>query len=77
METIPIETAAAVMETVAEDVTQVIEVVESVDYMPLIQECLTSLQNQESLLGYLVSFSLFAVIVCLCYFSYKFFRIFF
>lgn len=66
------------METIAtEPITQVIEVVETIDYTPLLTELLTSLQNQESLLGYLVSFSLFAVVACLCYFCYKFFRIFF
>lgn len=77
METTPIETIAEVVETLPQEVTQVIEVVETIDYTPLLTEILTAMQNQEFLLGYLASFALFAVVVCLCYFCYKFFRIFF
>lgn len=63
METIPIE---------------VIEVAtEAVDYVPAFEMLIQSNQNIEELLGYLVSFGVFAVVVCLCYFSYKFFKIFF
>ena len=70
METIP--------ETTIPVVTEVIEAVtEAVDYVPAFQMLIQSNQNIEELLGYLVSFGLFAVIVCLCCFSYKFFKIFF
>ena len=67
METLPI---------VEETLPQVIEVIET-DYIPLLNEMLTAMQDVNSLLGYLFSFALFAVVVCLCYFCYKFFRIFF
>ena len=67
METLP---------TVEETIPQVIEVI-ATDYTPLLSDILTAMQDANSLLGYLYSFALFAVVVCLCYFCYKFFRIFF
>ena len=67
METLPI---------VEETIPKVIEVIET-DYTPLLSEILTAMQNTQDLLGHLYSFALFAVVVCLCYFCYKFFRIFF
>ena len=75
-----IETFPEIIETLpeaTEAITQVIEVVETIDYSPLLNQILTAMQTQTSLLGYLYSFSLFAVVVTLCYFCYKFFRIFF
>lgn len=72
--TIPPETVA---ETVAETIPQVIEVVETIDYMPILMEIQTGIQSMESAALLLSSFALFAVVVCLCYFCYKFFRIFF
>lgn len=90
METTPptFETIAETMETVAETVaeaiaetipaaTDVIEVVETIDYTPMLNEILAKLQSMESAALLLSSFALFAVVVCLCYFCYKFFRIFF
>ena len=38
---------------------------------------LDSCRNIEVLLGYLVGFGLFFVVVLLCYFTYRFFKIFF
>ena len=58
--------------------TEVIEVAtEAIDYVPAFQMLIQSSQNIEELLGYLYSFGLFAVVVCILYFSYKFLRIFF
>ena len=75
--TVPLETMATVPPETVPAVTEVIEVAESIDYTPLLSEMLTSLQNNEMLLGYIYSFLLFFVVVALCYFCYKFFRIFF
>ena len=75
-----IETFPEIIETLpeaTEAITQVIEVVETIDYTPLLNEILTAMQTHTSLLGYLAGFSLFAVVAALCYFCYKFFRIFF
>lgn len=79
--TAPIETVAetveTVTETVAETIPEVIEVVETIDYTAILEQILGSTQNVEQFLYYLTGFALFAVVVCLCYFCYKFFRIFF
>lgn len=72
--TVPSET---VVETVAETIPKVIEVVETIDYMPILMEIQTGVQSLESAALLLSSFALFAVVVCLSYFCYKFFRIFF
>lgn len=73
------------LEVAAETVEQVIEVVcECPDYTEMLQSIQTSLETFASnqtvsneLVGYLAGFGLFAVIVLLCYFGYKFFRMFF
>ena len=65
-----------ILETVAETVPTVIEVV-TIDYMPVLLEIMDDVQSMESAALLLSSFALFAVVVCLCYFCYKFFRIFF
>ena len=57
-------------------VPTVIEVV-TIDYMPVLLEIMEDVQSMESAALLLSSFALFAVVVCLCYFCYKFFRIFF
>ena len=84
-ETEPLETIVeTVAETVAqvmtpaptEAVTEVIEVVETIDYTDILTNILGSAQNVEYCLQLLSGFALFAVVVCLCYFCYKFFRIF-
>lgn len=43
----------------------------------LIEQLLGTAQNIEYVLNLLAGFGLFFVVVLLCYFSYKFFRIFF
>lgn len=73
-ETLPLETIPNIIE---ETIPQVIEVAETVDYTALLTELLGSAQNMEYCLTLITGFSLFAVIVCLCYFCYKFFKIFF
>lgn len=70
------------METVpttspTESVAQVIEVVETIDYTEILTDILGSAQNMEYALQLLSGFALFAVVVCVCYFCYKFFRLFF
>lgn len=65
------------METApTEAITQVIEVVETTDHTDILTNILGSAQRMEYALNLLSGFSLFAVVVCLCYFCYKFFRIF-
>lgn len=60
-----------------EAITKVIEVVEINDYSEILADILGSLENVEYALQILSGFGLFAVIVCLLYFCYKFLRIFF
>ena len=69
METIPPETISIIKE--------VMEVNEQIDYSEILDSLLSHVQNMELLQGYLVSFGAFAVVVVLCYFCYKFFKIFF
>lgn len=64
-------------ETVAATIPETIVVSNIVDYTPVLNEVLTKLQSLESAALLLSSFALFAVVVCLSYFVYKFFRIFF
>lgn len=73
-ETLPPETLPHIVE---ETIPQVIEIVETVNYTTILTDLLGSVQNMEYFLTLITGFSLFAVIVCLCYFCYKFLRIFF
>ena len=57
--------------------TQVIEVVEVIDYTESFNSVIGQLVTLNELTQYLAGFALFFVIVILCYFVYKFFRIFF
>lgn len=57
--------------------TQVIEVVEVIDYTELLNSVIGQLVTLNELTQYLAGFALFFVIIALCYFVYKFFRIFF
>lgn len=57
--------------------TQVIEVVEVIDYTDTLNSVIGQLVTLNELTQYLAGFALFFVIVALCYFVYKFFRIFF
>ena len=82
METNPAEMFEPIADLISETnpvetVTQVIEVVETIDYTDVLTSILGSAQNMEYCLQLLSGFALFAVVVCLCYFCYKFFRIFF
>lgn len=58
-------------------VTEVIEVVEQIDYTGFFQQLYMSSQNIEYAVQMIAGFCLFAVIVTLCYFCYRFFKIFF
>lgn len=65
------------MESTAPSVfNEVIEVATETDYTELLNQILISNQNAEYALQMLAGFGLFLVIVLLCYFCYKFFRIF-
>lgn len=57
--------------------TQVIEVVEVIDYTESLNSVIGQLVTLNELTQYLAGFALFFVIIALCYFVYKFFRIFF
>ena len=57
--------------------TQVIEVVEVIDYTESLNSVIGQLVTLNELTQYLTGFALFFVIIALCYFVYKFFRIFF
>lgn len=59
-----------------ETTNQVIEVVQTTDYTEVLGKLLTRLDNIEYATQILSGFALFLVVVCLCYFCYKFFRIF-
>lgn len=63
------------METTAP--TQVIEVVEQIDYTQNIEALAELLNTNAEYLGLISGFLLFFVVIALCYFVYKFFRIFF
>lgn len=69
--------AETIAETVAATIPETIVVSNIVDYTPALNEVLTKLQSLESAALLLSSFALFAVVVCLSYFVYKFFKIFF
>lgn len=68
--------AAETIPTIAETVP-VIEVVEVIDYTQQIDEIIARLGFIGDASRLLTGFALAAVVVCLCYFCYKFFRIFF
>lgn len=64
-------------ETAATEITEVMEVVEQIDYTEFLEQILTCSQNMEYALQIIAGFALFFVVVALCYFCYKFLRIFF
>ena len=76
-ETIPTETVAETIESAAETIPQVIEAVETIDYFPMLTQIHQTLLSNQYLLGFIAGIALFFTVVCLCYFCYKFFRIFF
>lgn len=60
-----------------ETVTKVIEVVEQMDYTEYLVKLVNSNELILDAVHVLSGFALSAIVVCLCYFCYKFFRIFF
>ena len=62
------------METVP---TEVIEVVEIIDYSPILAEISWDAAASAEFLQIITGCLVFFVVVILCYFVYKFFRIFF
>lgn len=76
METIPSETLAEVMETIAETLPQIVEATEPVTEVVQASEVVPYLKAILECQQYLFGFGLFLVVVLLCYFSYKFLRIF-
>lgn len=65
------------VESIPETIPEVIEVAETIDYTPLLTQIAEATENMEYFLFLLAGFGVFAVVVALCYFCYKFFRIFF
>lgn len=65
------------MPTEPTTVTQVIEVVEVIDYRPLLTDIGLNAAYSADFLRVIAGCVVFFVIVLLCYFVYKFFRIFF
>lgn len=66
------------METVpAETVTQVIEVVEQIDYTGYVTGIMEYSAMSAGFLQIICGIMVFFLVVVLCYFAYKFFRIFF
>lgn len=86
-ETIPVvtesfmETVAGISETVAATdptvINEVIEAVETTDYGMILTEIAGYMNICADASVYILSFCLFVVVVLLCYFAYKFLRIFF
>lgn len=77
METIPSETLAEVVETIAETLPQIAEATEPVTEAVQATEFIPYLEAILECQQFLTGFGIFFVVVLLCYFSYKFLRIFF
>ena len=77
METIAETIPETIPQSVQETIPQVMEVVETTDYTALLAQIFENTSNIEYFLYLLTGCALFLVVVCLCYFCYKFFRIFF
>lgn len=69
------------METIATtaptEVIEVIEVVEQIDYTEYLSEIVTNTALLADFGELITGFMVFFVVVCLCYFAYKFLRVFF
>ena len=63
-------------ETIATEATEVIEIIEAVDYTPLLEQIAANTSLIADASVWIQGFLLFFVVVVLCYFVYKFFRIF-
>ena len=64
-------------EAIATEATEVIEVIEGVDYTPLLEQIAANTSLIADASVWIQGFLLFFVVVVLCYFAYKFLRIFF
>ena len=56
---------------------QIVQVLETPDYTELLQSIHSDLEALQEIGGYIEGFLVFGVVVALCYFSYRFLRIFF
>lgn len=69
------------METIATtaptEVIEVIEVVEQIDYTEYLSKIVTNTALLADFGELVTGFLVFFVVVCLCYFAYKFLRVFF
>lgn len=63
-------------ETIATEATEVIEIIKEVDYTPLLEQIAANTSLIADASVWIQGFLLFFVVVVLCYFVYKFFRIF-
>ena len=63
--------------TIATEATEFIEVIEVVDYTPLMEQIAANTSLIADASVWIQGFLLFFVVVVLCYFAYKFLRIFF
>lgn len=66
-----------ITEPVVTMATEATEVIEAVDYTPLLEDVAGKLSLIADASVWIQGFLLFFVVVVLCYFVYKFFRIFF
>ena len=65
------------MDEFAIEATEAIEIIEEVDYTPLLEQIAANTSLIADASVWIQGFLLFFVVVVLCYFAYKFLRIFF
>ena len=63
-------------QTIATEATEAIEIIKEVDYTPLLEQIAANTSLIADASVWIQGFLLFFVVVVLCYFVYKFFRIF-
>lgn len=71
------EVLNSIAETAATQPVQVIEVVDAIDYTEQLTAIINHLLSLGDGINLIAGFLLFFVVVVLCYFVYKFFRVFF
>lgn len=71
------ETIATTAPTEVTEVIEVIEVVEQIDYTDFLSDIVTNTALLADFGELITGFMVFFVVVCLCYFAYKFLRVFF
>ena len=64
-------------QTIATEATEAIEIIKEVDYTPLLEQIAANTSLIADASVWIQGFLLFFVVVVLCYFAYKFLRIFF